>query len=98
MGFRFRRSLKIAPGIRLNVSKSGTSWSIGKRGATVNIGKRGTYVDVGAPGTGLSYRQKISGPQRGARPGDLSRRSVWLAFGLLGLWIVYLFAHYWPKH
>jgi hypothetical protein len=55
MGFRFRRSLKIAPGIRLNFSKRGTSLSLGGRGFTTNISKRGTKTTVGLPGTGISY-------------------------------------------
>lgn len=55
MGFRFRRSLRIAPGLRLNFSKSGISTSIGGRGATYNIGPRGTRTTVGVPGTGLFW-------------------------------------------
>ena len=38
MGFlRFRRSFKLFPGVRLNVSKSGMSTSIGKPGGTVSV-------------------------------------------------------------
>lgn len=56
MGFRFRKSIKIAPGVRLNVTKKGiSSVSVGKRGATVNVGKKGTRGTVGLPGSGLSY-------------------------------------------
>ncbi len=55
MVLRFRRSVKIAPGIRLNMSKSGPSLSVGGRGATANFSKRGTRTTVGIPGTGLSY-------------------------------------------
>ena len=70
MAFRFRKSIKIAPGIRLNLSKSGVSTSIGKRGATVNISKRGTRVTAGLPGTGLSashlYKSKGSRPAQAA--------------------------------
>lgn len=56
MGFRFRKSIKLAPGVRLNVTKKGiSSVSVGKRGATVNIGKKGTRGTVGIPGSGLSY-------------------------------------------
>ncbi|MBW3634473.1 MAG: DUF4236 domain-containing protein [Chloroflexi bacterium] len=33
MGFRARKSFKIAPGVRLNVSKSGVGASVGTRGA-----------------------------------------------------------------
>ncbi|RXR29156.1 DUF4236 domain-containing protein [Sphingobium fluviale] len=55
MGFRFRKSVKILPGFRINLSKSGVSTSLGRPGATVNISKRGTRYTTGLPGTGLSY-------------------------------------------
>lgn len=56
MGFRFRKSIKLAPGVRLNVSKKGiSSVSIGRSGARVNIGKKGTRSTLGIPKTGLSY-------------------------------------------
>lgn len=54
MAIRFRKSLKIAPGLRLNISTKGVSASIGRKGAMVNISKRGTRVTAGLPGTGLS--------------------------------------------
>jgi Protein of unknown function (DUF4236) len=55
MGFRFRRSVKILPGIRLNFGKRGVSTSIGVRGAHVTVGRAGTRTTVGLPGSGLSY-------------------------------------------
>ena len=55
MGFRFWRRMKIAPGITLNLSKSGGSLSFGGRGAHYTIGPRGTRKTVGIPGTGLFY-------------------------------------------
>jgi Protein of unknown function (DUF4236) len=55
MGFRFRRSVKILPSVRLNFGKRGISTSIGARGAHVTFGKTGTRTTVGVPGTGLSY-------------------------------------------
>ena len=56
MGFNFRKSLKIAPGVRLNITKKGiSSVSLGGKGARVNLGKKGTRTTVGVPGTGLSY-------------------------------------------
>ena len=56
MGFRFRKSIKLAPGVRINLTKKGvSSVSVGKRGATVNVGKKGTRGTVGIPGSGLSY-------------------------------------------
>lgn len=55
MGFRFRRSFKLLPGVRLNVSSRGTSVSLGGRGFHYNIGPKGTRVTAGIPGTGLSW-------------------------------------------
>jgi hypothetical protein len=71
MGFRFRKRFKIAPGIRVNFSKSGASVSVGKPGSTLNFGSRGERVTTGIPGTGLSYSKQLrSGRPRGpARPG-----------------------------
>jgi hypothetical protein len=48
MGFRFRRSFRVLPGVHINLSKSGVSISIGERGATLNISKRGTRSTVAA--------------------------------------------------
>ena len=62
MGFHFRKSISIAPGIRLNIGKNGiSSLSLGKRGMGISIGKNGTYGNIGLPGTGLSYRTRIGG-------------------------------------
>ncbi|EPU8564054.1 TPA: DUF4236 domain-containing protein [Yersinia enterocolitica] len=61
MGFKFRRRIKIAPGININIGKRGiTSATIGKRGASVNIGKKGTKATVGIPGTGMSWTETLS--------------------------------------
>ena len=59
MGLRFRKSIQLMPGVRLNVSGSGVSASLGPRGASISIGSRGTYANVGIPGTGLSYRERL---------------------------------------
>ena len=55
MGWRFRRSVRLIPGVRINFSKSGVSTSIGGRGAWLTVGRRGTRATVGIPGTGISY-------------------------------------------
>ncbi|WP_107496300.1 DUF4236 domain-containing protein [Thalassobius sp. I31.1] len=60
MGFRFQKRIKIAPGVRLNVSKSGVSTSLGGRGATVNLSKKGVRTTVGIPGSGLSWSKQTS--------------------------------------
>ncbi|GEM_PF-4038449 len=66
MGFRFQRRIKIAPGARVNISKSGVSTSIGPRGASVTVGKRGVRAHVGIPGTGLSYSEQLTKKRRPA--------------------------------
>ena len=63
MGLRFRRSIRLAPGLRINLSKSGPSVSVGTRGFTENFGPHGARTTVGVPGTGLSYSTR-----RGRRP------------------------------
>lgn len=62
MGFRFRRSVQLVPGVRLNLGKTGGSLSIGGRGASLNLGKRGVYGNLGLPGTGISYRERLDRP------------------------------------
>lgn len=102
MGFRFRKSISIIPGVRLNISKGGFSTSIGRPGATVNIGKRGVRGTVGLPGSGLSYSEMLIKRGRN-KSGSLDRvsgspeqaglsvgRSVlkWMLFAVLGIVLV----------
>jgi len=51
MSFRFWRRIKIAPGVTLNLSKSGGSLSLGPRGAKFTVGSRGkralSYEELG---------------------------------------------------
>ena len=60
MGLRLFRRIKIAPGISINLSKSGLSASAGVRGARVTLGPRGVRRTVGIPGTGISYSENSS--------------------------------------
>lgn len=54
--FRFRRSVKIAPGLKLNFNKNSTSLTFGGKGAHYTINSKGTKTtSLGIPGTGLSY-------------------------------------------
>lgn len=64
MGFRFRKSFKIAPGVRVNVGKKSVGISAGVKGARVSVNSSGRKTTtVGLPGTGLSYSktEKIGG-------------------------------------
>lgn len=53
--FRFRRSIKIAPGIKINLNKKSTSLTIGRRGIHTTINGSGVRNTIGLPGSGLSY-------------------------------------------
>jgi hypothetical protein len=71
MGFRFRKTIKILPGVRVNLSKSGVTTSLGVPGATINVGsKSGPRATVGLPGTGLSYRQQLGPAVRRRNRGE----------------------------
>lgn len=59
MGLRFRKSVKVVPGVRLNFSKSGISTSLGTTGARMTFSKNGVYSNVGLPGTGLYMRERM---------------------------------------
>jgi Protein of unknown function (DUF4236)/Bacterial SH3 domain len=89
MGWRFRNSVKIAPGIRLNFSKSGISTSLGGSGATVNIGSKGTRSTLGIPGSGVSYSTLHSPGQGGIEEGPTtasrSRSGCWSVVGVIAL-------------
>ncbi len=62
MGYlRFRKTISILPGIKLNLSKTGVSASVGGKGSTMNIGTRRRMVTLGIPGTGLSYQMSLTG-------------------------------------
>jgi hypothetical protein len=88
MGFRLRKSIKLFPGVRINLSKSGVSTSIGGRGATINISKRGTRGTVGIPGTGISYSERLSRP-KAARAVSAPREGM--NFGALLVWALLAF-------
>jgi hypothetical protein len=60
MGIRFRKRIKLAPGLHLNLSGSGLSLSAGPHGASMTFGGRGgTYMNAGIPGTGLYARERV---------------------------------------
>ncbi|MGO5027597.1 DUF4236 domain-containing protein [Candidatus Agathobaculum pullicola] len=68
MGFRFRKSFKIAPGVRVNLGKKSIGISAGVKGARVSVNSSGRVTkSVGIPGTGISYvkTSKIGGTGSG---------------------------------
>lgn len=73
MSLRFRRTITLAPGVRLNLGARGASLSVGPRGSSVTIGRRGVYGNVGLPGTGLSYRTRLDGRPNAASEAEENR-------------------------
>lgn len=65
---RFRKSKKIAPGVKLNVGKKGVGVSIGGKVAGVSVNTQGDVTKrVSAPGTGLSYVEREGKSKREAK-------------------------------
>lgn len=86
MGLRFRRSIKLLPGVRLNAGLRDVSLSVGGRGATVNLSRRGVRTTLGLAGTGLSYSTagaraapRAAGAARSARSAEERALQVQLA-------------------
>jgi len=93
MGLRIRRSIKIAPGVRLNIGKKGSSISVGRKGATVNLSNKGTRATVGIPGSGISYTETIGKrreetSQGSSEPSIGSKIIGWLVI-LFVIWVTY---------
>jgi TolA-binding protein len=60
LGLRFRKSISLGKGVRLNFSKSGVGVSAGVKGYRVGVGPRGVRKTVSIPGTGISYVEEKS--------------------------------------
>ncbi|MFI8581070.1 DUF4236 domain-containing protein [Ectopseudomonas khazarica] len=84
MAIRIRKSFKVAPGVRLNVSKSGLSKSIGGKGVTANLSKKGTRLTGSIPRTGLSASKLYPGTKQ-QRPQSERRSYLWLVVVLVVL-------------
>ena len=76
MGWRYRRSIKLMPGVRVNLGKTGvSSFSFGGRGMTTNVNRRGSKTTISLPGTGLSYQTKRTSARSSSKP-QITIRSV----------------------
>ena len=73
MGFRMRKSIKVAPGVRLNVSKRGVGASVGGGGGRYSVhssGRKTVSARTGVPG--VYYQKSVSG----GRSSQTSQRSA----------------------
>lgn len=67
MAWSYKKRIKVAPGVHLNISKSGVSTSMGTKGMSITSGPKGTYLNTSIPGTGLYNRQKITPASNSSR-------------------------------
>ena len=60
MGFRFRKSINLGKGVRLNIGKKTLGLSVGRRGLrfTTNS-KNQKRITAGIPGTGLYWTESV---------------------------------------
>jgi hypothetical protein len=65
MGFRFRKSINLGGGFKINLSKSGIGYSWGTKGYRISRTARGTTRRTySIPGTGISYVDESGGRNR----------------------------------
>jgi tetratricopeptide (TPR) repeat protein len=65
---RVRRSIKLGPGVKLNLNKRSMGLTVGGRGAHYSVNTRGQRTrTLGLPGTGLSYIDRSSARRSPAR-------------------------------
>ena len=77
MGTRFRRSFKVAPGVRVNLNKKSASISFGPKGLKHTVSTTGkSHTTVGIPGTGLSYTTSSGGKSGAQRPTSPKSKTV----------------------
>ena len=92
MGMRFRKSINLGGGARVNISKSGIGGSIGGKGYRyTKKANGGTRNTVSIPGTGISYvkesgsKSKKKSAEVKAIPQERIENHVEFAF----FWIIY---------
>jgi hypothetical protein len=90
MGLRFRRNVRIAPGVALNLSKSDVSLSLGKPGLAINLNSAGHKTTVGLPGSGLSYQTSRTQWDR-QQLARFTRVAVWFAAASITIAILLVF-------
>ena len=61
MGLRFRKSITLCKGVKLNLSNKSASLSVGRKGIHQSISTTGrTTTSIGIPGTGVSYQKSFN--------------------------------------
>jgi hypothetical protein len=85
MGLRLRKSLKLAPGVRLNLAKRATSLSIGGKGLRLNL-RKGVRTKVSRLGRRASSSLHTAySTKRRLQPQNSGSENPMLAVGLVFL-------------
>ncbi|TYC48784.1 DUF4236 domain-containing protein [Weissella muntiaci] len=108
MGLRYRKSINLGGGARINLSKSGVGWSIGGKGFRyTKKANGGTRTTASIPGSGISYvkdssnstptsSSRSSNPQSGYYSNNNNQnnnnRWFWIFVGIIGLIASFTFA------
>jgi Protein of unknown function (DUF4236) len=99
MSLRFRKSVKLFPGVKINLGKTGIGMSTGLKGAHIGVNKRGTYTNVGIPGTGISSfqylgkKRHLTNKQPQASPqAQQANNHLFLKIVSFPVWFPFLFA------
>jgi tetratricopeptide (TPR) repeat protein len=58
-GLIFRKSVRLLPGLKINLSKTGASLTVGPRGAHVTVGRGRPKLSLDLPGTGIYFRRTL---------------------------------------
>ncbi len=89
MGFRFRKSFKIAPGVKLNLSKKSAGVSVGGKGFRKSFSTSGrSTTSVGIPGTGLSYVSTSDSSSKSKKSSNKGSASNMNSSKKSGCWII----------
>lgn len=79
MGLRFRKSVNLGGGAKVNFSKSGVGYSVGTKGGRITKkADGGTRTTLSAPGTGLSYVTETGSVKGAKKKGNILLWLLWL--------------------
>jgi hypothetical protein len=86
MAIRFRKTVRIAPGLKLNIGKKSASVRVGGKNFGYTTGTKGKTVSASLPGTGLGVTHRVKGS---AEPDlDWFRIARWGAIICIGLLVI----------
>lgn len=92
MSLRFRKSINLGGGVRLNFNKKSTGISFGTKGARYSINSNGRKTaSVGIPGTGLYWTQSKGGSSKGSKNSNSGCLMWFLLWPLLIVFYIFYF-------